>query len=184
MRSRTRPRHSDAQTFLTTAQVRLGRTTEKRSERKGRRNPHELRGRLYDIYCSVLEEELNALYERGAEGLQHVLPGDQWRRRKHVHREAHPSEGKLGLRGKLLRTGPVSPAAYHSEGHQDGMGVCLYLALMKRLFGDQFTFALLDDVVMSVDAGHRYEFCKSVEEALSPIRSSSSPRTTACGPSR
>ena len=40
------------------------------------------------------------------------------------------------------------------------MGVCLYLALMKRLFGDRFTFALLDDVVMSVDAGHRYQFCK------------------------
>jgi hypothetical protein len=40
------------------------------------------------------------------------------------------------------------------------MGVCLYLALMKRLMGNQFTFALLDDVVMSVDAGHRYQFCK------------------------
>ena len=40
------------------------------------------------------------------------------------------------------------------------MGVCLYLALMKRLFGERFTFALLDDVVMSVDADHRYQFCK------------------------
>jgi hypothetical protein len=40
------------------------------------------------------------------------------------------------------------------------MGVCLYLALMKRLFGDRFKFALLDDVVMSVDAGHRRQFCK------------------------
>jgi hypothetical protein len=38
--------------------------------------------------------------------------------------------------------------------------VCLYLALMKRLFGGAFTFALLDDVVMSVDADHRYQFCK------------------------
>jgi hypothetical protein len=40
------------------------------------------------------------------------------------------------------------------------MGVCLYLALMKRLFGKRFTFALLDDVVMSVDADHRRQFCK------------------------
>jgi hypothetical protein len=40
------------------------------------------------------------------------------------------------------------------------MGVCLYLALMKRLFGDRFTLALLDDVVMSVDVEHRYQFCK------------------------
>jgi hypothetical protein len=44
------------------------------------------------------------------------------------------------------------------------MGVCLYLALMKRLFSSQFTLALLDDVVMSVDAGHRYEFCKLLKK--------------------
>jgi hypothetical protein len=54
---------------------------------------------------------------------------------------------------------PENPTV-ETEGHQDGMGVCLYLALMKRLFGDQFTFALLDDVVMSVDVGHRYQFCQ------------------------
>ena len=53
-----------------------------------------------------------------------------------------------------------APAAYHSEGHQDGMGVCLYLALMKHLLGDRFRFAVLDDVVMSVDRGHRKEFCR------------------------
>src|SRR6266516_2134155 len=40
------------------------------------------------------------------------------------------------------------------------MGVCLYLTLMKRLFGKDFTLALLDDVVMSVDVEHRYQFCK------------------------
>jgi hypothetical protein len=56
--------------------------------------------------------------------------------------------------------GLFPPGAYHSEGHQDSMGVCLYLALMKRLFGNDFTFALLDDVVMSVDSSHRYQFCK------------------------
>jgi chromosome segregation ATPase len=28
------------------------------------------------------------------------------------------------------------------------------------LFGKKFTLSLLDDVVMSVDSGHRYEFCK------------------------
>ena len=56
------------------------------------------------------------------------------------------------------------PGAYHSEGHQDGMGVCLYLALMKRLLGDQFSFAVLDDVVMSVDSQHRKEFCNLLKQ--------------------
>jgi hypothetical protein len=40
------------------------------------------------------------------------------------------------------------------------MGVCLYLALMKRVLGDRFRFAVLDDVVMSVDQGHRKQFCR------------------------
>ena len=52
------------------------------------------------------------------------------------------------------------PRRYPWRGTPGRDGVCLYLALMKRLFGNQFTFALLDDVVMSVDAGHRYQFCK------------------------
>lgn len=56
--------------------------------------------------------------------------------------------------------GMFPPAAYHSEGHQDGMGVCLYLALMKRELGTRFRFAVLDDVVMSVDQGHRKQFCR------------------------
>ena len=49
--------------------------------------------------------------------------------------------------------------AYHSEGHQDAMGLCLYLALMRHTLGNDFTLAVLDDVLMSVDAGHRREVC-------------------------
>ena len=47
------------------------------------------------------------------------------------------------------------------------MGVCLYLALMKRLFGIQFTLALLDDVVMSVDAKPPLPVLQAVEDAVS-----------------
>jgi hypothetical protein len=39
------------------------------------------------------------------------------------------------------------------------MGICLYLALMKHTLGQNFTFAVLDDVLMSVDTGHRREIC-------------------------
>lgn len=30
---------------------------------------------------------------------------------------------------------------------------------MEHLLGDRFTFAVLDDLLMSVDAGHRREVC-------------------------
>lgn len=71
-----------------------------------------------------------------------------------------PSEGKLEFDVNFYGRGLFPPGAFHSEGHQDGMGVCLYLALMKRLLGDGFSIALLDDVVMSVDADHRRQFCQ------------------------
>ncbi len=70
-----------------------------------------------------------------------------------------PSMGKLGFDVDFYGRGFFPPGAYHSEGHQDGMGLCLYLALMRHLQGDGFTFAVLDDVLMSVDSGHRREVC-------------------------
>jgi hypothetical protein len=44
------------------------------------------------------------------------------------------------------------------------MGLCLYLALMRHLLGSTFTFAVLDDVLMSVDAAHRREVCNLLKE--------------------
>lgn len=75
-----------------------------------------------------------------------------------------PSIGKLGFDVDFYGRGHFPPGAYHSEGHQDGMGLCLYLALMNHLLGSTFTFAVLDDVLMSVDAGHRREVCALLKE--------------------
>jgi recombinational DNA repair ATPase RecF len=70
-----------------------------------------------------------------------------------------PSVGKLAFDVDFYGRGKFPPGAYHSEGHQDGMGLCLYLALMKHTLGAGFVLAVLDDVLMSVDAGHRREVC-------------------------
>ncbi|RHZ91578.1 chromosome segregation protein SMC [Cereibacter sphaeroides] len=75
-----------------------------------------------------------------------------------------PSIGKLGFDVDFYGRGHFPPGAYHSEGHQDGMGLCLYLALMNHLLGPNFTFAVLDDVLMSVDAGHRRQVCTLLKE--------------------
>ncbi|MDE1150288.1 MAG: AAA family ATPase [Azospirillaceae bacterium] len=75
-----------------------------------------------------------------------------------------PSIGKLGFDVDFYGRGHFPPGAYHSEGHQDGMGLCLYLALMNHLLGGNFTFAVLDDVLMSVDSGHRRQVCTLLKE--------------------
>lgn len=62
------------------------------------------------------------------------------------------------------------PMAYHSEGHQDGMGVCLYLALIRQLLKSDFRLAVLDDVVTSVDANHRRQFCKLLKDVFPDVQ--------------
>lgn len=56
------------------------------------------------------------------------------------------------------------PMALHSEGHQDSMGICLYLALAEHLTKDKIALTVLDDVVMSVDSLHRRQVCTLLKE--------------------
>jgi hypothetical protein len=150
----------DAQTFLTTAHLRLGDYREAMRRNKAAELAANGAKRAYEAYCSVLETELNALYEEVQKDFSTFYRAVNDDDEAGFTAKLTPSEGSLGLDVNFYDRGLFPPAAYHSEGHQDGMGVCLYLALMKRLFGDRFRFALLDDVVMSVDAGHRRQFCK------------------------
>jgi recombinational DNA repair ATPase RecF len=150
----------DAQTFLTTAQLRLADYREARRKNEAAVISCAAAKTAYETYCEVLEDELNALYEEVQKDFSIFYREINAEDESSFTAKLTPTEGSLALDVNFYDRGLFPPGAFHSEGHQDGMGVCLYLALMKRLFGADFTFALLDDVVMSVDAGHRYEFCR------------------------
>lgn len=47
------------------------------------------------------------------------------------------------------------PNLVYSEGHQDSMGLALFLAMCEVVGGDAIEFLLLDDVITSIDAAHR-----------------------------
>lgn len=79
----------------------------------------------------------------------------------------HPDGPGLNLEVDFYGRGAHPPHALHSEGHQDSMGLCLYLALAEYLNKDVIDVILLDDVVMSVDAGHRRELCHMFSTAFS-----------------
>jgi recombinational DNA repair ATPase RecF len=150
----------DAQTFLTTAQLRLSDYRDARKSSKAASAAKAASKAAYDIYCAVQESELNALYEEVQQDFSTFYRALNISDESKFTAKLRPTAGSLDFDVNFYERGLFPPAAYHSEGHQDGMGVCLYLALMKRLLGNKFTLSLLDDVVMSVDSGHRYEFCK------------------------
>ncbi|MFB3906513.1 MAG: AAA family ATPase [Acidobacteriota bacterium] len=150
----------DAQTFLTTAQIRLRDYREARRKNKAAEIAAAAGKAANEAYCEVMEDELNTLYQEVERDFSTFYRAINEEDETTFTAKLTPSEGSLAFDVNFYDRGLFPPAAYHSEGHQDGMGVCLYLALMKRLFGQNFTFSLLDDVVMSVDTGHRYQFCK------------------------
>ncbi|KQW75568.1 chromosome segregation protein SMC [Devosia sp. Root413D1] len=150
----------EAQTFLTTAQLRLEDYRAAMRAEEAARTASVAAKIGYDAYVAAMEGELNTLYSDIQADFSTyyrlVNEGDE----SEFTAKLTPTEGSLDLAVNFYERGMYPPAAFHSEGHQDGMGVCLYLALMKRLYGADFTIALLDDVVMSVDADHRRQFCK------------------------
>lgn len=70
-----------------------------------------------------------------------------------------PAEAGLDFEVDFYGRGTHPPHALHSEGHQDSMGFCLYLALAERLTEGLIDLLILDDVVMSIDADHRRQVC-------------------------
>lgn len=120
--------------------------------------------KVLEKYGEVVTAELNAIYknvETAFRNLYRIINQDD---ESKFEAQLTPSMGKLGFGVDFYGRGFFPPGAYHSEGHQDGMGLCLYLALMEHLLGKNFTFAVLDDVLMSVDAGHRREVCSLLKQ--------------------
>lgn len=55
------------------------------------------------------------------------------------------------------------PRAFTSEGHQDSLGLCIFLAFVRR-FNEGCNLIVLDDVVTTIDAQHRDRICKLLLE--------------------
>ena len=148
-----------AREWLTLAQERLEVGREARRKEKAARSKSQTAQHVYRIYAATSDRILTGIYAAVEKEFESLYAS--------VHRDdeskfqAHlvPSLGKLGFDVDFYGRGFFPPGAYHSEGHQDSMGLCLYLAIMRHLQGSAFTVAVLDDVLMSVDATHRREVC-------------------------
>jgi recombinational DNA repair ATPase RecF len=103
----------------------------------------EIRDRFINLYRSLHEED-----------------------EKKFDATLEPDGAALNFEVDFYGRGKHPPHALHSEGHQDSMGLCLYLALAERLTGGILDLLILDDVVMSVDADHRRQLCRLLAKAF------------------
>jgi|SRR5579884_3401870 len=169
-----------ARDFLTVGQERLESWRQAMTKYAAGKAQADAAAKVHALYGTTTDKALEAIYkevEAEFRSYYRDINGDD---ESEFEAQLTPSLRKLGFEVDFYGKGFFPPGAYHSEGHQDGMGLCLYLALMKHLLSDQFTFAVLDDVLMSVDAGHGRKVC-SYSRPSSPTPNSCLPPTTLCG---
>lgn len=152
-------KQDSARGWLTLAQERLDVYRETMRKQKAAKEQSERARKVYDLYTASSDTVLTKIYADVAKDFAAMYGFVNRDDEDKFKAKLEPSLGKLGFDVDFYGRGFFPPGAYHSEGHQDGMGLCLYLALMRHLQGAGFTFAVLDDVLMSVDAGHRREVC-------------------------
>lgn len=153
-----------AKEFLILAQERLEQFRSAKLKVKAGKLQAERSAKVFATYGTVTTAALEKIYndvETAFSGYYRKINEDD---ESAFTAKLMPSIGKLGFDVDFYGRGHFPPGAYHSEGHQDGMGLCLYLALMSHLLGKGFTFAVLDDVLMSVDSGHRRQVCALLKE--------------------
>lgn len=153
-----------ARDFLVVAQERLEQYRSARRKVKESENRSLRAKKVFDTYGRVTTEALDKIYKAVESTFSSYYRKINEDDESSFSAKLLPSMGKLGFDVDFYGRGHFPPGAYHSEGHQDGMGLCLYLALMNHLLGANFTFAVLDDVLMSVDAGHRRQVCSLLKE--------------------
>lgn len=153
-------KEDEAREFLTLAEERYRRFRAAGDAFSRAETRHDVARRVLEAYQKRSDSVLERLYDEVAGDFARYYGIVNRDDEEKFEGELVPEPAKLSLNVDFYGYGKFPPGAYHSEGHQDGMGLCLYLALMKRTLGDRFTFCVLDDVLMSVDAGHRREVCR------------------------
>ncbi len=119
---------------------------------------------LFTEYESERDTVLQDLYARIATrfvefyGLLHQDESGQFTA------QLQPQGASLKFEVDFRGRGSHPPHALHSEGHQDSMGVCLFLALNEELSEGKIDLVVLDDVMMSVDISHRKDICRLLRE--------------------
>jgi energy-coupling factor transporter ATP-binding protein EcfA2/uncharacterized protein YbaR (Trm112 family) len=116
---------------------------------------NELAATLQTEFEFARDASLDALYAAVAGGFLEYYRALHPLDAEDVTAALRPTGAGLDLEVGYHGLGPFPPHAIHSEGHQDSMGLCLFLALSEHLTKGVLEMMILDDVLTSIDSEHR-----------------------------
>jgi len=121
--------------------------------------------KIYDLFSEIKKNKIKEIYEAivgNVNALYSTLhPNDP-----HKNIELKIAAGRRAsaeLKIESFDKAKEDPRAFTSEAHQDSMGLCIFLAFVKR-FNEGCNLIVLDDVVTTIDAQHREFICRLLLE--------------------
>lgn len=149
----------EAWDWLTKIETRLGSVGGLRKQVEQRGLTYKRASYMNQEFLATRDAVLQGLYDSVRDrfvGLYRQIHGSD---EADFQADLRPDKAGIDFKVDFYGRGQHPPHALHSEGHQDSMGLCLYLALAERLTKGVIDLIILDDVVMSVDADHRRNIC-------------------------
>ena len=119
-----------------------------------------------DAFLTVKNDVLTGLYNSVRDRFVELYVGIHGDDEEAFRAELEQEDTGVRFEVDFFKRGLYPPHALHSEGHQDSMGICLYLALAEQVNKGVIGITVLDDVVMSVDIGHRKRLCRVLKEGF------------------
>ena len=140
--------------------VKIENTNEISSKLEINKKHLKLSKKIYDEFSETKNEKLEEIYKEISKNLDayysKIHPDDS-----HKNIELKVVTGRRASSGISMesfgRQGE-DPRALTSEGHQDSLGLCIFLAFVKR-FNEGCNLIVLDDVVSTIDSKHRGRIC-------------------------
>lgn len=118
---------------------------------------------IYQCFLRTNHDEVQRIYDE--------IGSDFCRYYKELHPDDEHHDIKLvvkrrasaEIKSKFYDKQEEDPRGFFSEAHLDSLGLCIFLAFVKK-FNANFPLIILDDVVSSIDASHRNRIGKLIFE--------------------
>lgn len=121
--------------------------------------------KIYDEFSDAKKTKIQEVYNIIGEDIRRFYsilhPGEQHKNIELIVATGRRASTELKIES-FGRKGE-DPRALTSEGHLDSLGLCIFLAFVKK-FNHDCSLIILDDVVTTVDSKHRNYICKLLIE--------------------
>jgi len=122
---------------------------------------YEISNEIYNAFTEIKKEKVNEIFQMLREDIQafymFIHPDDP---HENIEITLDPKKrASVMLTIDSFDKSSQDPRAFTSEGHLDSLGICLFLAFVKKL-NEGLPLIVLDDVITTVDANHRERLAK------------------------